>query len=125
MRKSVVMPNAKTSISRSSTTRASWSIWSGGQELRLVHDHVVDPAALGQLGDEIRVEVHALVRLDRLRDEAEAGGQLPPLPRPVVPGEDHALEAPPGRAVVADLEARVLLPQSIVPEKNTSSGMRG
>lgn len=41
------------------------------QELRLVHDHVVDSAALRQLSNQVRVQVHPLVRLDRLRYEAE------------------------------------------------------
>lgn len=94
-----------------------------GEELRLVDDHVVHPAALGELIDEVRVQVHALGGLDRLRDQAQPGGELP------LPARSSRVKITPWSPRAERLcpiwRASVLFPQSIVPEKNTSSGMRG
>src|SRR5690606_6180332 len=80
----------------------------GGEELRLVGDHVVRASALQEVVDQVGVEVGALPDLHRVRDEAEAGGQLA-LAGPVVAGEDDTRQAA-GRSVVLDLQSQRRLP---------------
>ena len=78
------------------------------QELRLVRDDVVRTAALREVVDEVGVEVLSVLDLHRVRDQAEAGGELA-LARAVVTGEDHPCQAA-CRAVVLDLQSQGGLP---------------
>ncbi len=96
VRKSAVMPNAKTSISVSSTRRASCLDLRRGVELRLVAHEVVHGLRLG--GDE-RPEVGVVVDLARDDLETEARGE-PVGPGAVVAREDQPAPAPRGMVVV-------------------------
>ena len=125
MRKSVRMPNANTSIWSSSTTLASWSIWSGGVELGLVADQVVDPAALGQGVDDVPPEVEVRGRPRSPRGSARAGWRAAPRP-----ARSWVVKIRPTRPRAAWLwlvcRASVDLPESIVPgeEVQFSHGAR-
>ena len=91
-----------------------------GVELGLVADQVVDPAALGERGDDVAPEVEVRVDLERVVGQAEAAGELRP-----APARSWVVKIRPTRPRAAWLwlvwSARVLLPESMVPVKKCSS----
>ena len=114
------MPKAKTSTPRSSTTRASWSIWAGAVELRLVAHEVVDPAARREPARRLVPRSPGRRRPRRAGDARPSREESSP-----APARSSRVKIRPSRPRARWLwsiwRASVDLPQSIVPEKKTSS----
>ena len=69
-------------MSSSSTSRASCSTCSGGVELRLVADEVVDPAPVGEALDDARPRSRGRRSTSSGRASAARGARTAPTPRP-------------------------------------------